>query len=222
MASTTETLTTTKAALLGMIHSDGHAMAGRGKGKDRKPRYFVRLGEPNLLVRNMFKNYVREIYGLKAIDKPYDGTIIAYGKEMLKDILSYGPLGSHRWRAPVHFLRKPQARRYLRSFFGGDGDVRVSPVLSKCKVRAKSVNREGLLSIKTLLEKYFDIEAKLYKHGRPKFPGWSQPYDLEVIGIRNLERFARWVGFDHPAKAERLAMIVERIRMKKLSLGKRP
>jgi intein-encoded DNA endonuclease-like protein len=136
---------------------------------------------------------------------------------MVLDLERYGPYGKLRWRVPSDCLDESSGKEWLMSYFDGDGDVRVSSKLSKCKVRARSVNWTGLIDVQNLLEKTFGVNAKLYRHGYPKFPTWSQSYDLEIIGAKNIKKFADRIGFHHPVKKRRLARILQVIAWKGLA-----
>ena len=190
-----------------MICSDGYLPCVQGRVQPRNV-YRLELAEPNKAIRRLFAELIRSLYGVIARDKPKSGRIRAFGKAMSLDLQLYGPYGKLRWRAPVDFLNRGSARAWLRSYFDGDGDVRVSEKLSKCLVRARSVNRAGLIDVLGLLHSYFAIESKLYTHGKPKVPNWSQSYDLDVLGSRNIEKFAATIGFNHPGKAQKLSRLV--------------
>lgn len=105
---------------------------------------------------------------------PAYGVVRVYGKAIATDLKSYGPVGRYKWRAPLKFLNYEGACAWTRGYFDGDGDVRVTEKLGECMVRARSVNRRGLLDVKLILHKFFQIEAGLYRHGTPKFENWSQ------------------------------------------------
>ena len=157
------------------------------------------------------------LYGVIARDKPQFGIIRAFSKAMALDLQSYGPYGKLRWRAPLDFLNRASAKAWIRSYFDGDGDVRVSEKLSKCLVRARSVNKAGLLDVQGLLKTYFAVESKLYTHGKPKFRNWSQSYDLDVLGASNIETYAAKIGFNHPEKVLKLSRLVSIIASRNLS-----
>jgi len=71
-----------------------------------------------------------------------------------------------------------------------------------------SVNHDGLEGVKRLLLTHFGIESRLYLHGKPKFPTWSQSYDLDIFRGSDLLAFAREIGFNHPAKVAKLKLVV--------------
>jgi hypothetical protein len=210
------TLSPRKAALHGMACSDG-SLSFESSRVTGGNRYRFTHGEPDESIRARFAGLVRDVYSLESYDKPAYGVIRAFGKEMLLDLKQYGPYGKLKWRVPINYLGRRSAKEWLRSYFDGDGDVRVSEGLSKCMVRARSVNKAGLLDVQLLLRSSFGIEAKLYSHGKPKFPTWSQSYDLDIIAARNLERFAKFVGCNHPQKSKKLNQIMQLIVSKGLA-----
>lgn len=196
-----------------MICSDGHfCMFAMNRGKVHAS-YRIVLAEPNVETRGLFSRLVWEIYGLRTHDKPRLGIVRAFGIEMMRDLLPYGPYGKLEWAAPVRHLNGASARAWARSYFDGDGDVHVSAVISKCRVRAKSVNISGLESVKALLWSFFEIECKIYRIKKSANPNWSQAYELDIISTESLLRFEELVGFNHPAKRRKLRQIVKAIEL---------
>jgi hypothetical protein len=206
-----EPLSPTKAGLHGMICADGYFnMFSMNEGK-RHASYRIVLGEPNIEIRRLFKFLVWRVYHVRARDKPGRGVIIAYGVKMMTDLSRYGPYGKMNWVAPLRYLDRRAARAWARSYFDGDGDVRLSSIISKCKVRAKSVNLPGLESVKTMLWSFFGIRCKIYRRAKPRHDNWSQAFELQIFNRENLLKYARHVGFNHPAKRRKLRRIVELI-----------
>jgi hypothetical protein len=126
-------------------------------------------------------------------------------------MMSYGPFGRLKWAVPFGSLNRLTASCWLRSFFDGDGDVHLSPAISKCRVRAKSVNLHGLESVKALLWSSFGIECKIYRTKKSANHHWSQAYELNIIRIESLLKYEKLVGFNHPAKRRKLRQVVEAI-----------
>ena len=194
-----------------MICSDGHfCVYSMEKGR-RHAAYRIVLAEPNAKNRKLFSRLVWQEYHVRAHDKPRLGSIRAFGVKMVRDLLPYGPFGKLSWVAPLRYLDRISARAWARSYFDGDGDVHLSTVISKCRVRAKSVNLSGLESVKALLWTFFGIECKIYKLKKPANPNRSQAYELNIIKIEGLMKYDRFVGFNHPAKRRRLRRLVESI-----------
>lgn len=126
---------------------------------------------------------------------------------MMRDLLPYGPYGKLKWVAPLHYLNQISAYAWARSYFDGDGDVHLSAVLSKCRVRAKSVNLSGLESVRALLWSFFGIESKIYRVKHANL-NWSPAYELNIIKIENLLKYHKFVGFNHPAKRRKLRLLI--------------
>lgn len=76
-----------------------------------------------------------------------------------------------------------------------------------CRVRAKSVNRNGLESVRLSLANRFGIHSRIYSHGRVRNPKWSHPDDLEMIRPESILNYAQEIGFTHPLKKERLNFV---------------
>jgi hypothetical protein len=169
----------------------------------------IQLAEPNSSIRRLFALLVRIEYGIIARDKPSQGVIRAYGKDMATDMMRYGPFGRSNWAVPFGSLNRLTARNWLRSFFDGDGDVNLSLKISKCKVRAKSIKRPGLDGVNILLWDYFKIRGKIYAREKPTRKNWSQAYELDIFNRRNILIFAQEIGFNHPLKQRKLAHIAD-------------
>jgi hypothetical protein len=180
------------------------------KGR-RHAAYRIVLAEPNAEIRRLFSRLVWQVYRVRARDKARVRIVRAFGAEMMRDLSLYGPFGKLHWVAPLRYLDRISARAWVRSYFDGDGDVHLSTVVSKCRVRAKSVNLSGLESVKALLWTFFGIECKIYKLKKPANPNWSQPYELNIITMEDLLKYHMFVGFNHPAKRRRLRRVVELI-----------
>jgi len=179
------------------------------KGR-RHAAYGIVLAEPNSEIRRLFSRLVWQVYRVRARDKPRLRIVRAFGAKMMRDLLLYGPFGKLRWVAPLRYLDGISARAWVRSYFDGHGDVHLSTVISKCRVRAKSVNLSGLESLKALLWTFFGIVQNLQAQ-KPANPNWSQPYELNIITMEDLLKYHRFVGFNHPAKLRRLRRVVELI-----------
>jgi hypothetical protein len=199
-----------KAALHGMICSDGHfCIFAMREGKPRVS-YRIVLAEPNAEIRKLFIRLVWQLYGVRARDKPGLRIVRAFGAHMMRDLLPYGPYGKLRWSAPLPYLNKDSARAWARSYFDGDGDVHLSSTISKCRVRAKSVNLSGLEGVNALLWSFFGIESRIYKI-KTDNPNWSQAYELDIITKESLLKYYKLVGFNHPEKRIRLRQLIELI-----------
>jgi LAGLIDADG-like domain len=202
-------LTPGKASLHGMICADGTVHCGLYRKKHPKWTYLLQLADPNASIRQLFAKHVRIEYGLTARDRPLQGVIRAYGKGMAIDMMRYGPFGRLNWAVPFGSLNRLTARNWLRSFFDGDGDVHLSLKISKCMVRAKSINELGLKGVNTLLWHYFKIRGKIYAREKPTRENWSQAYEFNIFNKRNLSLYARNIGFNHPEKQRKLLQLTE-------------
>jgi hypothetical protein len=200
-------LTPRKASLHGMLCADGTVHCGLYRKLHPKWTYLLQLAEPNSSLRKLFAKYVWLEYKVIARDKPAEGLIKAYGKAMAVDITRYGHFGRRKWTVPIAWLNRTTAAYWLRSYFDGDGDIHNSGDSSRCRVRAKSINKTGLMGVNSLLWQHFGIQGRLYKHGEPK-GNWSQAYEIEIFNRQNILRYACQIGFNHPDKSRKLASVV--------------
>ncbi len=196
------------AALHGMMCSDGTLYCGLYGRLRPKWRYAVQLAEPERTIRSRFAGLVFELYGLQCKESNERGIIRAYGRDMALNLQKLGPFGHQEWHVPIDKLDRVSASMWLRSYFDGDGDVHLGERIGRCMVRARSVNREGLIGVQRLLSSQFGIESRLYLHGKPKRETWSQSYDLDVFRAKDLLAFAAEIGFTHPRKRAKLTRVV--------------
>lgn len=190
-----------------MICADGTVYCGLYRRWHPKWTYVLQLADPNTSIRRLFAKYVRIEYGIKARDRPSQGVVRAYGKDMATDMMRYGPFGRLNWAVPFGSLNTLTARYWLRSYFDGDGDIHLSPKKSRCMVRAKSINKIGLQGVNTLLWNYFRIRGRIYVREKPTRENWSQAYELNVFNKVNLALYAREIGFNHPEKKRKLLQL---------------
>jgi intein/homing endonuclease len=204
------TISAEKAELMGMIAADGYLFCGRGKGSDRKLRYFVRSCDPCPEMRRRFGRLVLSIYGIRSMSKSSEIVITAYGKSMAVDLARSAGFGTYKWTVPVTSMDRNATRAWLRAYFDGDGDVKMGRRERYAVVRARSVNLEGLRIVQTALLEQFGIYSRIYRHNS-RDPRWSPAFDLSIIRQPDIVRFSDEIGFNHPLKAAKLEQIIKRI-----------
>lgn len=124
-------------------------------------------------------------------------TIQAQKEEIVREILSLGPVGSYKWRVPD--LQNPKwIREWITAFFDSDATV----TLVNKEITVESVNPAGLSELRTVLAKNFNIHSHL------KFRNDRKIYLLRICGKADLEQFYNKIGFYHQQKQEKLHSIL--------------
>jgi hypothetical protein len=124
-------------------------------------------------------------------------TVQAQKGEIVREILSFGPVGSHKWRVP-DLQKREWIREWITAFF--DSDATVTPVNKEITV--ESVNPAGLGELKTVLARNFGVYSNL------KFRKDRKVCLLRICGKANLKRFYDKIGFYHQRKQKKSRFIL--------------
>lgn len=184
-----------KAYLLGTLISDGYLSEKEG---------YIALGVIDKEFINTFGSAVTEVYGLKDFTIrsvfPTDANhhvlykIEIHSVLMVRDLLPLGPFGTFSWRIP-HRVRKASMKAraaYLRAFFDAEGSATFAGRGTgfQRNVTATSAN-SNIESIGHLL-----LDFGIHSRCRPWTNREGRHYwTLVITGRRNLESFARDIGF---------------------------
>jgi intein/homing endonuclease len=79
-------------------------------------------------------------------------------------------------------------------------------------VRLKTVNKEGLESVKKLLGEFGIETSRLYSYS-PQNRKWNTSYILDIRKIESLNKFSQVIGFNHALKKERLLSLIKKYDM---------
>lgn len=197
-----------KASIHGYVCADGSI-----DYKRRRHGYSIKVTDPDSVLRNAFRQNIKKVYGIDAKEYVERIEMVAYGKEMVYDLLKYGPFGTYIWRTPTSYLDKEGASAWIRSYFDGDGTVHMgSYKLRDSRIGVSSVDRPGLEDVKIVLDEYFGIKSAVYPHRRIK-PEYQKNinYDLVVRGLNDLKKFRDMIGFDSPTKRMKLDESIKRL-----------
>lgn len=138
--------------------------------------------------------------------KPYwTHVVYLYGKAVVGEFVRKWGLkaGTHNWEVPKHAYENESFRRgFLRAFFDGEGSIRIR-IKKRANgksdkrriIRATSVNKEGLSSVRKLLE-IEGMKSMLYPVGNA--------YCIDMEGKTKMEIFERNIGSNHSEKRRKI------------------
>lgn len=118
-------------------------------------------------------------------------------KTVVSDLLKESAYSSLGWYVPKWILKsKNYSKEWLRAFFDAEASV------SKYDVRVQSINKSGLLQVKSML-KLFNIKTREYRYSRQN-PRWNVNYHLSIQKNSSRLIFLRTIGFNHSEKLKKL------------------
>ena len=149
-----------KAELLGFLAAEGtdyvstdnhwefHKNRGKFYKRERK-RSFIEFSNTNDIILERFVYLLDRVYCYRPSIKK-NGNIRIRRIKVMNDLRRYSKFGSHKWSVPKSMLTSNVWLKglYCRGYFDGDGTVETH----KKEVRFDSVNYNGLLGIKSLLD----------------------------------------------------------------------
>lgn len=160
-----------------------------------------------------FKKVYNRIPTVKKYNHYFHARIIS--KSITLDLLNnYGSFRSLEWQIPISILNsKLASKEWLRAFYDSEGYV------GKRTIVVQSVNYDGLIQVKTLLQSY-DIDCKIYKYHR-KNKNWNTNYLLCIMKKSERIKFLKGIGFSHSKKQKKLiASVAEPGQRASLELAK--
>lgn len=187
-----------KARILGYIAGDGNISVRtvNGKTQHHAVRFFP---DHSSLIKVLSDAFVR-VYNKKPIIKKEHNFYIlkVYSKPIVLDILKYAKFGIHIWCLPnILLIDKKSKQEWLRAFFDAEAYV------GKDHIKLHSVNKNGLIEIKNMLLKDFNIETKMYQYV-PKNPNYSIQHILMITSKTMRTRYLDEIGFNHKVKIDKL------------------
>jgi len=181
------------AAVHGYLCSDGYVANNR---PNTKMRYKIGFRNMNLVLLKDFQKRFEKTFGLRPnLSKAVDRCEV--GSKPIHSFLidNFSSFSSWKWSMPEGLPNK-SAAFWLRAFFDAEGTVRARKGKDR-EISAESVNRKGLLQIKSALLG-FGISCKITsRKARPT-------HTIYIFGKDNLERFHNKIGFLHPSKKAKL------------------
>jgi len=183
-----------KMRLLGYLAGDGYVSIRQDKtGIHHELRFFP---DHKSLIKP-FIEASQKVYNKVPIIKKLKNYYMLriYSKAVILDILKMGDLRSHAWKIPK-FNNRIEKKEWLRAFFDSEASV------VKDKISLGSVNGDGMVQIKRLLEE-FNIDSRLYRYTQ-KNKNWNDVFFLNIIKKESRKNYLNEIGFNHSLKTEKL------------------
>lgn len=158
------------------------------------------------LLLNCFKKCVEKVYGIKP-SQAGDNALKICHVIVAEDLLRYGPYTSHEWTVPQELFYKEKKVRagWTQAYFDGDAYFEMTQNRRgswKRRITVTSVNKEGLASVKKLLET-LGIESRV------RGPYNDRIYRLVISRNENMKKFAAAVNSIHPKKHRKLVRMLD-------------
>jgi len=192
-----------KARICGYLAGDGNVSIRRENYSNKmhhEIRFFpdhISLIKPYIFA---FKRAYNKTPIVKKMKNHYEVRINS--KIVVNDLLSLCSFGSKNWTVPK-FNNKKCIVEWLRAMFDSDSYV------GNKYIRLKTVNKEGLESVKKALNTLNIETGKIYKY-KPKNKKWSTNYILDIRKIDSLKKFSETIGFKHKVKKEKLTNLIKK------------
>jgi len=164
-------------------------------------RAFPEIGfyPDHISVARLFVDTFEQLYGrrIKICPLVNHFRVRVRHKVASAELVSLAKFRSLDWYLPRSILVNAATKReWLRAFFDCEAYVGSKVIV------VNSVNEIGLREVKELLRE-FGIESKWYVYHR-KQKNWNTNYILHIGKIADRQSFLKHVGFNHPAKQEKL------------------
>jgi len=189
-----------KARLMGFIAGDGNLDIRREKARPWVTHHDIRFYPDDDKMLSCFKESFKTVYGkeisyVKEHEKYKTARVCS--KFACLDLTSITKFGTKTWKIPLSFLKtKRMKKEWLRAFFDCEAYV------GKGRICVQSVNKQGILQIKNLLES-FNIRSRVYEYER-KQKNWSTNHLLFILDKKSRHTFLKEIGFNHQSKQKKL------------------
>ena len=188
-----------KARLLGFLAGDGNIDIRYEKNVKKKKHHDISFYPDH---NSMIGPYI-EAFTYLYLKKPtirkkknYYSVRIS-SKTACLDLIKTADFGIYKWRVPYHFLDTKESRiEWLKAFFDCEASV------SKDQIQVQSVNEQGLIQVKNLLNK-LGIECSIHEYKR-KNKNWNTNYILCIKKTEMRIKFLNIIGFNHLIKQQKL------------------
>lgn len=194
-----------KISINAYLCGDGWIKVRRENRKENAIHYEIKIALDSLnLSKKVVSLFLKE-YKIKPIIRHREGyyEIEIKNKPACLDLLKLGKYDSLNWNIPKN-LSPILIKEWIKCFF--DCEAYVS--MHEKNIQVKSVNRNGLISIRKELAK-LGIFSKVYGPYRQK-KEIHNDYSVLVLSRRdgNLKKYESLISFNHPNKKKRLNTIL--------------
>lgn len=188
------------ARLCGFLAGDGHIKLRTDKKGWH--HHEIRFYPDNLDIANLFVKTFKELYEKEPRTTPLHNfyKIAVTSKVACNHLLKISTYDTHNWNIPDFVLKTDELKaEFLKAIFDCEASV------GKRNIQFQSVNKKGIKQVSNLLQG-IGIHSKIYSYKRSN-PNWNINYILVVSRKENIKRYAELIGFNHPVKQQKLAML---------------
>lgn len=182
--------------LIAYLQGDGSLVI---RNQRNNVRYDILFYPDNLEVAHLIVDTFQKLYGRKPAinDEINHYRVRIVHKTAGEELNSLAKFSGLKWRLPYSVLINSECNiEWLRAFFDSEAYVGRNTVV------ANSVNESGLRQVKELLG-CLGIQSRWYVYHR-KQKNWNTNYILSINRKEDRQNFLKQVGFNHPAKQEKL------------------
>ena len=190
-------LTKSKTRIIAHLKADGCIFrAGR-----KKTNYWIKYEVRDKKQLQEFADDIKNVYGLdvKWSTNPsgFTGKLIPLvyvrSKMIFEDLSKYGGFVSEKWSVPPEILNSTNQmkREFLRAFFDDEGTI------TNNEIRLYSINEQGIVQIKTLLEEFHIFSCIRKGYGKKR-----NVFGLVIKDIKSIKNFHEKIGFNINKKAK--------------------
>lgn len=192
------------------ICGDGYTYITRQRYKNNYIKgYSIRYSNSCELLRNLFKEDLKNAYNRIGINCYSNNEIEIRAKWIFNRLRSLGALGSHLWFIPSTILNSNNKiiQNWLNAFFDDEATVEVPnpPKDYHRRITIKCCNKKGILQVSKLLQK-ININPTITANS-------DRTWYLRITGFENLKNFKEKVNFNHPIKKEKLSNLLKLFRI---------
>ncbi|MEM2174585.1 MAG: LAGLIDADG family homing endonuclease [Candidatus Micrarchaeia archaeon] len=181
------------------------------KGVKSGRRIWVEISDEELkkIAKEKLRSLIKKIYTRKRCGKKHYESLL-----IILEIEDLGAsLGRREWKVPSRAFSSEEFRReFLKAVFDFSGLIRARKRKGRKErcLRLSSINKEGLMSLKVLLEME-GIKALCYKMGKG--------YVLEINGKHNLQIYAEKIGFENEKKRTLVKKILNPVEFERVNVS---
>jgi hypothetical protein len=191
-----------KARICGYLAGDGNISIRKEKTSGKIHHEIKFFPDHVSLIAPYLRAFIESYNKIPKVTKKHNFYEVRINsKVIVNDLLALCSFGITKWTI-LKFDDAECKKEWLRAIFDSDAYV------GSKSIRIKTVNKNGLESIKDLLYDLGIETSKIYIY-IPKNKNWSANYILDVRKIESMKRFSRVIGFNHKLKEERLLKIIK-------------
>lgn len=185
------------AAIHAYLCADGYVI--KNPPAQKQKYYMLGFRNTDLILLKDFQNKFEKVFGIK----PHliEGQRCRIGSKKIYEILTkeFGSFSSWKWRMPE--LNEELSKIWLRAYFDCEGWVFCKKHQNR-HIGADCVNENGITQVEKALN---NLDIKTIR----KYNKKRKIHRILIYGKDNLKKFAKHIGFLHPAKDLKLKEVLE-------------